>query len=101
MTTRIRVEYVNGNKDIEVVDLRDDSIAATLTGAGDLFEQNIHGEAQFLVREAGDFHGAAKPQGSVPNATVDESNTDANRYESNDLPPGAGDNGSNVPDERV
>lgn len=56
------------------------------------------------------------------NATVDENNTDAGqyasnrgrfgtdanpaegsteRYESGDLPPGAGDNGSNVEDERV
>lgn len=101
MTTRVRIEYVNGNKDIEVVDLRDDSTAATLTAPGDVFEQNIHGDAQFTVRETGEFHGASKPQGMVPNATVDENNTDANRYESGDLPPGAGDNGSNVEDERV
>lgn len=122
MTTRIRIEYVNGNKDIEVVDLRDGSTAATLTSPGDVFEQNVHGDAQFTVRETGEFHGASKPQGMQANATVDENNTDAGqyasnrgrfgtdanpaegsteRYESGDLPPGAGDNGSNVEDERV
>lgn len=53
MTTRIRIEYVNGNKDIEVVDLRDGSTAATLTAPGDVFEQNVHGDAQFTVRETG------------------------------------------------
>lgn len=124
MTTRIRIEYVNGNKDIEVVDMRDGSTAATLAAPGDVFEQNIHGDAQFTVRETGDFHGAAKPQGMEPNASVDESNTDAGqyasnreqfgtdanpaqgsssteKYESDPLPPGAGDNGSNVEDVRV
>lgn len=101
MTTRVRIEYVNGNKDIEVVDMRDGSTAATLTAPGDVFEQNIHGDAQFTVRETGEFHGAAKPQGMEPNASVDENNTDANRYESDPLPPGAGDNGSNVEDVRV
>ncbi|CAA2367838.1 hypothetical protein [Xylella phage Bacata] len=101
MTTRIKVEYMHGNKDIEVVDQRDGSTAATLTSPGDVFEQNIHGDAQFLVRETGDFHGATKQQGMEANATVDESNTDANRYESGDLPAGAGDNGSNVEDVRV
>lgn len=122
MTTRLRIEYVNGNKDIEVVDLRDGSTAATLTAPGDVFEQNIHGDAQFTVRETGEFHGAAKQQGMQANATVDENNTDAGqyasnraqfgsdanpaegspeRYESDPLPPGAGDNGSNVEDVRV
>lgn len=45
--------------------------------------------------------GSDTQQGSVPNAVVDENNTDANRYESGDLPVGAGDNGSNVADVRV
>lgn len=101
MTTRIQIEYMHGNKDIEVIDMRDGSVAATLTSPGDIFEQNVHGDAQFTVRETGEFHGAAKAQGSVPNATVDEGNTDAGKFESGPLPPGAGDNGSNVPDERV
>lgn len=101
MTTRIQIEYMHGNKDIEVIDMRDGSVAATLTSPGDIFEQNVHGDAQFTVRETGEFHGAGEPQGMAANATVDESNTDANRYESEELPPGAGDNGSNVEDVRV
>ena len=96
MTTRIKIEYMHGNKDIEIVDLRDGSTAATLTSPGDVFEQNIHGDAQFTVRETGDFHGAEKAQGAQANATVDASNTDADQYASGELPPGAGDNGSNV-----
>ena len=39
------------------------------------------------------------PRRFAPNATVDAGNTDAGKFESDPLPPGAGDNGSNVPDE--
>ena len=40
-------------------------------------------------------------QGMKANATVDENNTDASRYESDPAPMGGGDDGSNVADVRV
>lgn len=105
MTTRIKIEYVHGNKAIEVIDARDASVAATLCGPGDVFEQNVHSDAQFIVRETGDFFGAERAQTAQANATVDPSNTDDARlreqYASDPLPPGAGDDGSNVEDVRV
>ncbi|AHB12272.1 hypothetical protein Salvo_72 [Xylella phage Salvo] len=100
MTTTVKFTHVNGNKAVELVDGKG-VVHAVLDAPGRSVEITMHGDLQVTARETGEFFGASKPQGMVPNATVDENNTDANRYESGDLPPGAGDNGSNVEDERV
>ena len=100
MTTTMKFTHVNGNKAVELVDAKG-VVHATLDAPGRSVEITMHGDLQVTARETGDFFGASKPQGMVPNATVDENNTDANRYESDPLPPGAGDNGSNVEDVRV
>ena len=100
MTTTVKFTHVNGNKAVELVD-GNGVVHATLDAPGRSVEITMHGDLQVTTRETGDLFGASKPQGMVPNATVDENNTDANRYESDPLPPGAGDNGSNVEDVRV
>ena len=100
MTTTVKFTHVNGNKAVELVD-GNGVVHAVLDAPGRSVEITMHGDLQVTARETGDFFGASKPQGMVPNATVDENNTDANRYESDTLPPGAGDNGSNVEDVRV
>lgn len=99
MTTRIKIEYMQGNKAVEVIDLRDGSVAVTLNGQGDVFEQNLHGDAQFTVRETGDFivvpgkasHDDAKKSGSRSGFPQEDT----------PLPSGAGEPGSSVPDVRI
>lgn len=100
MTTTVKFTHVNGNKAVELIDQLG-HVHATLDAPGRSVEITMHDSLQVTARETGEFFGAAKQQGSVPNATVDEGNTDAGKFESGPLPPGAGDNGSNVPDERV
>ncbi|MEN1941021.1 hypothetical protein WCE39_08000 [Luteimonas sp. MJ174] len=54
MTTRIRVTLTDTATPVtpvEVIDLRDNAVAATLRAAGDVFEDSIYGPKQFLVAE--------------------------------------------------
>lgn len=114
MNQRFKIEYMEGDGGLEVVDLRDSTVAATLNAAGDVFEQNVRGNAEFLVCSAGrsgvrsnkgTFGGHADPaRGSL--------GSDAQRAEQvvpgegqpgspDSLPPGAGEPGSSVPDVRI
>lgn len=113
MSNRIKIEYMEGSGALEVVDLRNSTVAATLNAAGDVFEQNMQGNAEFLVCSAG--RSGIRKDGMRANATVDPGNTDAGQYARNEgkygsaadpergssLPPGAGEPGSSVPDVRV
>lgn len=103
MNKRIKIEYVEGSGALEVVDLRDSAIAATLKAAGDVFEQNMHGNAEFLVCNAGrsgirkgrtSAFGDETQQGGGENSPQQDAGRDP-------LPPGAGEPGSNVADVRV
>ena len=99
MTTRVKLEYVRGNKAL-AVKLEGNSVGELGPGRG--VEVDIHSNQQITVEETGEFFGSAKPEAQVPQATVDEASTDAHAYEGRrDLPPGAGEDGSNVPDTRV
>lgn len=66
MTTRIRLTLTDTATPVtpvEVIDLRDNTVAATLRAEGDVFEDSIHGDKQFLVLEA-QPHGTAAAVGS-------------------------------------
>ena len=55
MTTRIRVtltETATPITPIEVIDLRDNTVAATLRAEGDVFEDSVYGAKQFRIAEA-------------------------------------------------
>jgi hypothetical protein len=56
MTTKVKFEYVSGNKAIEVVDAVSGATVATLRGPGDVTEQQVHDGQHFLVHEIGDFY---------------------------------------------
>lgn len=103
MNQRIKIEYMEGSGGLEVVDLRDSTVAATLNAAGDVFEQNMHGNAEFLVCSAGrsgirksntSAFGDETQQGGGENSPQQDAGRDP-------LPPGAGEPGSSVPDVRI
>ena len=98
MTTEVKVEYVNGNKAMRV--MLGDELKAELLKAGDAVNVLVHSDQKLSVAEHGEFYGNER-QSMQANATVDEANTDANRYESEKPPVGGGDEGSNVEDVRV
>lgn len=99
MTTRVKLTYINGNKALGVAI---EGNSAGELGPGRSIEIDLHSGMQLTVEETGEFFGHTPPEVGQPNATVDEANTDANAYEGrDDLPPGAGNPGASVPDERV
>lgn len=99
MTTTVKLSYVNGNKAVKVM-LEGNSVGEL--GPGRSIEVSLHSGQQVTLDETGEFFGHQQPTGQQANATVDQGNTDAGNYEGRkDLPPGAGEDGSNVPDERV
>lgn len=99
MTTRVKLAYVHGNKALAV--LLDGRSVGEL-GPGRSIEVDIHSNQQLTVDETGEFFGHQKQEVQQPQATVDEATTDASAFEGRrDLPPGAGEPGSNVPDTRV
>lgn len=112
MNRRIKIEYMEGEGALEVVDLRNSEIAATLSAAGDVFEQNMQGNAEFLVCGAGRagirrtpsaFGDATQQGGGRNNPQPDAGRTHEGPYAGEDqpLPPGAGEPGSSVEDVRV
>lgn len=99
MTTTVKLSYVNGNKAVKVM-LEGNSVGEL--GPGRSIEVSLHSGQQITLDETGEFFGQSTETGQQANATVDPGNTDAGAYEGRkDLPPGAGEEGSNVPDERV
>lgn len=99
MTTTVKLSYVNGNKAL-AVKLEGNSVGEL--GPGRSIEVSLHSGQQLTVDETGEFFGSTAQTGQQANATVDRGNTDAGEYEGrDDLPPGAGNPGASVPDERV
>lgn len=99
MTTTVKLSYVNGNKAL-AVKLEGNSVGEL--GPGRSIEVSLHSGQQLTVDETGEFFGHSKPEVQQPQATVDEATSDASAFEGRrDLPPGAGEDGSNVPDTRV
>lgn len=99
MTTTVKLSYVHGNKAL-AVKLEGNSVGEL--GPGRSIEVSLHSGQQLTVDETGEFFGSTKSEAQVPQSTVDEATTDAAAYEGRrDLPPGAGEPGSNVPDTRV
>ncbi|WVW77557.1 hypothetical protein Bhz60_00074 [Stenotrophomonas phage vB_SmaS_Bhz60] len=99
MTTRVRLQYVHGNKALAVAV---EGHSAGELGPGRSIEIDLHSGMQLTVDETGEFFGHQQPEAQQPQATVDEATTDASAFENRrDLPPGAGEPGSNVPDTRV
>lgn len=70
MTTRVRVTLTDTSTPVtavEIIDLRDNTVAATLRAEGDVFEDSVHGSKQFLVVEA-QPHAAAARDGASDQA---------------------------------
>lgn len=121
MHQRIKIEYMEGSGGLEVVDLRNGTVAATLNAAGDVFEQNMHGNAEFLVcstealdarntpgkasfdeiQRTGDRSGFASAEGAARGASGEGSDPARGTLGKGSLPPGAGEPGSSVPDVRI
>lgn len=76
MTTKVKVEFVNGNKAVELVD-QNGNVHATLDGPGRSVEVTMHADLQVTVRETGEFFGGQTKHHLESNAVVDEDNTDA------------------------
>lgn len=99
MTTTVRLTHVSGNKRLEV---KVEGQTCGDIGPGESTEILLHSDMQLTVEETGNFIGHSDQHAAQANATVDEGNTDAGEYEGrDDLPPGAGNPGASVPDERV
>ena len=109
---RFKIEYMEGEGGLEVVDLRNSTVAATLNAAGDVFEQNMQGNAEFLVCDAGrsgireDVPGKASHDdiqrtGSRSGFPSGAHSQPERGTLGDPLPPGAGEPGSNVADVRV
>lgn len=99
MTSTVKLSYVSGNKALGVM-IEGRSVGEL--GPGQDVEIMLHSGMQLTVEETGEFFGHQKPEVQRPQATVDEATTDASAFENRrDLPPGAGEDGSNVPDTRV
>ena len=73
MTTKTRIEYVTGNKDVEVVD-QDGNSYARLERPGQSVELNVHSGTELTIRECGEFHpvGNASEGGEPGSAVADE-----------------------------
>ena len=96
MTVKVKIEHVNGNKALEVVD-QNNNVHATLDAPGRSVEVTMHADLQLTVRETGEFFDA-KPSG-FGDAT--QQGGGERNPQRDHLPPGAGEPGSSVPDVRV
>lgn len=100
MTTIVKFTHVHGNKAVELVGA-DGLVYATLDAPGRSFEVLVHGDVQITARETGPFFGAPSTPEYKADATVNEAQAATSFENEAKLPPGAGEDGSNVPDTRV
>ena len=84
MTTKVKFEFVSGNKAVEIVDEMTGQNFAMLNAPGRSVELNVYGDTKLTVRETGEFFDATSPPSvAVPPSTL------------------GGEPGSSVPDERI
>lgn len=96
MTVTVKVQHVNGNKAVEVID-QNNNVHATLEAPGRSVEVTLHDSLQLTVRETGGFFDA---QPSAFGDATQQGGGEASPQRE-DLPPGAGEPGSSVEDVRL